>query len=73
MPRCIVCDYCSEVGSGPQKKVEWDDKEKGYVCETCTEIAREAENEFTSEEEDLGGFELLEDAGVEEPEEENPG
>ena len=37
MSRCVICDYSSELSTGPKRTVQWDDKENGYVCNVCKE------------------------------------
>lgn len=35
MPRCIVCDSCSEIDGTSPQKYRWSDKDNGYVCTEC--------------------------------------
>lgn len=35
MPRCVVCNDCTETQEGPVKAITWDPKVNGYVCSTC--------------------------------------
>lgn len=35
MSRCVVCNYSSELSTGPKREVYWEDKENGFVCSVC--------------------------------------
>jgi hypothetical protein len=74
MPRCVICDYSSDVDSGKPRKVEWDDEEKGYVCAECRDVIGETRNGYGDDEldPDLGGLAYLDVTGLEELEGEVP-
>lgn len=38
MSRCIICDYSSDLSTGPKRTVSWNDKEKGFVCSDCSAV-----------------------------------
>ena len=61
MPRCILCDYSSELDRG-NRKVNYNDKEKGFVCDHCETAIDEIYYEYDQDEEDneLGRSEVVE-------------
>ena len=37
MPRCIVCDHCSETDGG-SRSYQWSREETGYKCDQCISV-----------------------------------
>lgn len=51
MPRCVICDSCSETGTGDEvtRAYHFDEKEKGYVCSHCIDEIGQDLSEFQAE------------------------
>lgn len=35
MPRCIICDSCSETDGGNPQSYRWNERENGFECRPC--------------------------------------
>ena len=59
MPRCVICDYCSEVDPGRPRSFHYSHKEEGYVCSDCTHAIGTDLADTTGLTEELGELEVL--------------
>jgi hypothetical protein len=74
MPRCIICDYCSEFDESDKPRAfNWDEKEHGYICKKCKDAISFALDDFlisdflSEDPEGLGSDEFLEVTGMDRP------
>ena len=69
MPRCIICDHCSDLEDHEARAYRWDEEDHGYICEKCDNlVALDLDDFFIDDEEGttgLGGDEVLEDGDLE--------
>lgn len=46
MPRCVVCDYCSETDGNDFRSFSYREEERGDVCGKCSGVIREFHQHF---------------------------
>lgn len=46
MPRCVVCDYCSETDGNDFRSFVYREEERGDVCGKCSGVIRDYHQHF---------------------------
>lgn len=46
MPRCVICDYCSETDGNDFRSFSFSEQERGDVCGKCSGAIHEVRFEF---------------------------